>query len=199
VRRRRSGPARSRGEPGEAGAPAARRRPSAGADPLLRAAGPWPEVVDATAGWGVDGGTLAAAGRTVALVERHPVLAALLAAAIARALAAGSPVAQRLRLVEADARHWLATASADVVLLDPMYPEPDGGARKGEGLHLVRLLVGDDLDQGDLLEAARRAARRRVVVKRPRHAPPLAGRPPTGTHVGRTVRYDLYAPLEVPA
>jgi len=190
------GPAASRAKPVHPRLPEGRR---SGADPLLRAVGPWPEVVDATAGWGVDGGTLAAAGRNVALVERHPVLAALLDAAIARARAAGSSAAPRLRLVEADARHWLATASTDVVLLDPMYPDPDGGARKGEGLYLVRLLVGDDLDQGDLLEVARRAARRRVVVKRPRHAPPLAGRAPTGTHVGRTVRYDLYAPLEVPA
>ena len=103
-----------------------------------------------------------------------------------------------MRLVEVDARTWLATAATDVVLLDPMYPEAGAGPRKAEGLHLARLLVGDDPDQGRLLAVARRAAGRRVVVKRPLRAPALAGRPPNGTLRGRTVRYDLYAPEEAP-
>jgi 16S rRNA (guanine1516-N2)-methyltransferase len=179
--------------------PALPDRPRSGHDPLLRAVGPWPSVVDATAGWGVDAATLAAAGREVVLVERHPVLAALLRDVIERGRAAGHPAALRMRLVEADARAWLATAATDVVLLDPMYPEAgDRGARKGEALHLARRLVGDDLDQDQLLAAARRAARRRVVVKRPLRAPVLAGRVPNGTLRGRTVRYDLYAPEEAP-
>jgi 16S rRNA (guanine1516-N2)-methyltransferase len=175
-------------------------RPRRGADPLLRAVGAWPNVVDATAGWGIDAATLAAAGREVVLVERHPVLAMLLRDAIERARAAGHPAAHRMRLVEADARDWLAHAAADVVLLDPMYPEAAGraGARKAEGLHLARRLVGDDLDQDDLLAAARHAARRRVVVKRPLRAVALAGLPPSGSLRGRTVRYDLYAPEEAP-
>jgi 16S rRNA (guanine1516-N2)-methyltransferase len=99
-------------------------------------------------------------------------------------------------LVEGDARALLAELRADVVLLDPMYPERGKAARKGEDLTLARLLVGDDADQDDLLAAARAAARRRVVVKRPRAAPPLAGRPPTGVLVGRTTRFDLYPPSE---
>jgi hypothetical protein len=65
-----------------------------------------------------------------------------------------------MRLVEADARRTWLTAAADVVLLDPMYPEAAGGGRaQGRGLHLLRLLVGDDDDQDELLRwrAARRA------------------------------------------
>jgi 16S rRNA (guanine1516-N2)-methyltransferase len=190
------GPAGTRAKPVRPALPA---RPRSGLDPLLRAVGPWPSVVDATAGWGVDAATLAAAGREVVLLERHPVLAALLRDVIDRGRAAGHPAALRMRVVEADARCWLATAVTDVVLLDPMYPEPGAhGARKAEGLHLARRLVGDDLDQDQLLVVARRAARRRVVVKRPVRAPALAGRPPSGTLRGRTVRYDLYAPEEAP-
>jgi len=190
------GTAASRAKPVRPLPPAAAR---AGRDPLLRAVGPWRTVLDATAGWGADAGTLAAAGRDVTLVERHPVLAALLADALERWRRDGSEAASRMRLVVADARAYLATAAADVVFLDPMYPEAavGGRARKAEGLHLLRLLAGDDDDQDELLALARRAARQRVVVKRPRHAPPLAGRPPSGALVGRTVRYDLYAPEEV--
>ena len=190
------GTATSRAKPVRPVPPVAAR---AGRDPLLRAVGPWRDVLDATAGWGTDAGTLAAAGRDVTLIERHPVLAVLLGDALACWRRDGVGAANRMRLVVADAREHLATAAADVVFLDPMYPEAAGGgrARKAEGLHLLRLLAGDDDDQDALLDLARRAARQRVVVKRPRHAPPLAGRPPNGALVGRTVRYDLYAPEEV--
>ena len=172
-----------------------------GRDPLVRAAGRWTQVTDATAGWGGDAAVLAAAGREVVLVERNPVLAAILDAAIGRWRAAGIVAATRMRVVRADAREALTAASTDVVVLDPMYPEGAaagrrGQARKAEAAYLLRQLVGDDADQAELLVAARLAARRRVVVKRPLRAPPLAGDRPSGTLTGRTVRYDLYAPEE---
>ncbi len=168
-----------------------------GREPLLRAVGACADVIDATAGWGVDAGVLAAAGRRVTMIERHPVLAALLRDALARWRAEGRPGSERLSLVEGDARTVLGRLRADVVLLDPMYPERGKAARKGEDLTLARLLVGDDADQDQLLSAACAAARRRVVVKRPRTAPPLAGPPPTGVIEGRTTRFDLYPPSEV--
>jgi len=192
------GPAGARAGPVRPRPPAPRR---AGRDPLLRAVGHWSEVLDATAGLGGDAATLAAAGRRVTLVEREPVVAAVLSDALARWRDAGVAAAARMCLRVDDARRVLAAAATDVVLLDPMYPEPSAGdrgrARKAEAPHLLRLLVGDDADQDELLRLAQRAARHRVVVKRPRHAPPLAGRPPNGALPGRTVRYDLYAPEEV--
>ena len=167
-----------------------------GREPLLRAVGVGDDVIDATAGWGVDAGVLAAAGRRVTMIERHPVLAALLRDALERWRAERRPGAERMTLVEGDARSVLGDLRADVVLLDPMYPERGKAARKGEDLTLARLVVGDDADQDELLAAACAAARRRVVVKRPRTAPPLAGRTPPGVVVGRTTRFDLYPPSE---
>jgi 16S rRNA (guanine1516-N2)-methyltransferase len=190
------GPAASGADPVRPPPPPAAGR--GGRDPLLRAIGAALDVIDATAGWGVDAGVLAAAGRRVRMLERHPVLALLLADALERWRAAGHPAAARLELLAVDARHALATLRADAVLLDPMYPERGKRARKGEDLSLARRLVGDDEDQGELLAVARVAARRRVVVKRPRTAPYLAGRVPTGSIVGRTTRYDLYPPSEEP-
>ncbi|HCX87527.1 MAG TPA: hypothetical protein DG761_05845, partial [Gammaproteobacteria bacterium] len=42
-----------------------------------------------------------------------------------------------------------------------------------------------------LLRVARQHAGRRVIVKRPRTAPPLDGEPDI-SHKGRSVRYDVY-------
>lgn len=159
-------------------------------------------VVDATAGLGGDAAALARAGLRVVLVERHPVLHALLEDALARLAGSGdaddAALADRMRLLHGDAVELLATLrpAPGIVYLDPMYPEPRGGAKR-RGMALVRDLLGEGAARGRdavLLEAARRAARTRVVSKRPAKAPPLAP-DVSGSVRGRTTRFDLYAPL----
>ncbi len=164
----------------------------------LRGAGPV-DLLDATAGLGRDGFLLAAMGARVTLLERCPVIAALLADGLERA--AASPtlarlLRERVRLRHADAIRWLEAAPPrdrpDVVYLDPMYPARHKSALVKKAMRVFRDLVGDDRDAPALLETALERARRRVVVKRPRHAPPLDGPPPT-CHMGtRTTRYDIY-------
>lgn len=182
------GPAASRASPVRPLPPERRQ----GSEPLLKAVGPWTRVVDATAGWGGDAGVLAAAGRQVLMIERDPVMALLLRDALRRWQAAGLPAAERLSLRHGDALQLLPTSGAEVVLLDPMYPQLRKQGRKGEGLRLARALVGEDPDQDELLASAQAAAGHRVVVKRPLGAPPLAGRRPSGSIDGRTTRFDLY-------
>jgi 16S rRNA (guanine1516-N2)-methyltransferase len=175
-----------------------------GKDLLARAVGRASRtVVDATAGLGRDGVHLAAIGKEVTLVERVPLVAALVEDALARAAGAGgdaAPVVARLRLVNADARAYLhallasRAARPDAVLLDPMYPERGKAALPGKGMALFRDLVGNDEDAPELLAVALRVAVRRVVVKRPLAAPPLAGPAPVGVVRGKTTRYDIYAP-----
>ncbi|NLG09848.1 MAG: class I SAM-dependent methyltransferase [Deinococcales bacterium] len=179
-----------------------RRRP--GQDLLARAVGPAGEVVDATAGLGADAFHLAAGGTRVTMVERVPLVAALLEDALERARggalgAEARAAAARLALTVGDARAYLAQRAAaadppDVVLLDPMYPQRGKAALPGKGMALFRELVGEDPDVGELLAVALGAAARRVVVKRPLKAPPLAGVKPSGSLRGTTTRYDLYAP-----
>jgi 16S rRNA (guanine1516-N2)-methyltransferase len=157
-----------------------------------------PRVVDATAGLGQDAFALAEWGCQVDLIERSPVVAALLEDGIARALERPetAAAAKRMSLLQGDAVDLLPRlAGAAVVYLDPMYPRSGREGRKAKGMRMLRQLLGDDPDAGELLEAARRAAARRVVVKRPLRAPPLAGRRPSGSLKGTTVRYDLYGPL----
>lgn len=188
------GPASSRAQPVRPAPPAWRP----GRDLLLRALGGWRQVIDATGGFAADAGTLAAAGCQVTLIERHPVVALILRDALQRWQQQGLPAAAAMTLLEGDALALLPTLRTEVVVLDPMYPRPPSPhpPRKGEVLHLLRQLLGDDSDQGALLLAARHCASARVVVKRPRAAPYLNAQRASGSLSGRSVRYDLYPPEE---
>lgn len=150
-------------------------------------------ILDATAGLGRDGFTLAALGARVTLAERHPTVAALLEDARERALRDGATAeaAARTAIVHADARKLMAPpAKFDVIYLDPMYPERGKAALAKKELQLLRELTGGDADADALLAAAH--ARRRIVVKRPRTAPPLAGRAPSLALSGSQARFDVY-------
>ena len=98
-----------------------------------------------------------------------------------------------LQLICDDARRWFTQCDPpDVIYLDPMFPDRQGrSALAGKELQILRTLVGDDEDAGDLLHVARSVALQRVVVKRPTWAGPLASAPDL-EYKGRTVRYDVY-------
>ncbi|SEG72211.1 16S rRNA (guanine1516-N2)-methyltransferase [Marinobacterium lutimaris] len=157
-----------------------------------------PTVADVTAGLGRDGFVLATLGCEVSLVERSPVVHALLADGLARA--ADSEVADiiaRMRLYGGDARDWLSSlAEAErpqVVHLDPMFPHSDKSAQVKKEMLAFRDLVGEDADQAELLAVALEVAECRVVVKRPRKAPSIGGREPSYKLEGKSGRYDIYA------
>lgn len=157
---------------------------------------PEPELLDATGGLGRDAFVLAALGARVTLAERNPTIAALLADAHVRALGdpATAAAAERLRLAPGDARALLGRGAArfDVVYLDPMYPDRGKAALARKELQLLRELAGPDDDADDLLAPALANARRRVVVKRPRGAKPLAGFAPSLEFIGTQARFDVY-------
>jgi len=162
---------------------------------IVRAAGKCPEqgvLVDATAGLGRDSALLAAAGWRVVMLERQPVLQALLSDGLSRA----GDFATRMTLETVDSRDWLIAHpdAVDVVYLDPMFPQRSKSAAiKKELLWLQQLCAVDSReDEQSLLSAALVCARRRVVVKRPLRAPPLAGVAPASALTGKTVRFDIY-------
>ncbi len=178
-----------------------RRQGEGKLQPLARAVGlrkrPHTKVIDATAGLGQDGFVLASLGADVTMVERSPVIAALLADGISRALRHPDTqsIAARLQLCKGDAKDVLATLAEDApdaVYLDPMYPHSGKSALKGKAMRLFRTLVGDDRDAAEVLQAALEVARDRVVVKRPKTAPVVGGLEPSTAIVGKTTRYDLY-------
>ncbi len=175
------------------------RQGAQGGEALARAAGARrghrPGVVDATAGLGRDAFVLAARGCEVTLVERDPVIAALLQDGLERARGEPRirPIIERMDVVEADASRVLAHRCTDVVIIDPMHPPRHKSAAVKKEMRVLRHWVGPDCDNDRLLAAAVTAARERVVVKRPRKRDPLGGRPPSGEVTGRSTRFDIYA------
>lgn len=157
-----------------------------------------PSVLDVTAGLGRDAFVLASLGCEVTLVERSPVVAALLADGLERAAqdAECAPIVGRMHLRHGQAATFLAdlneNARPDVIYLDPMYPHREKSALVKKEMRLFREVVGEDPDADALLEAALKAARQRVVVKRPDYAEPLAGRKPTLSFDTKNHRFDVY-------
>lgn len=161
-------------------------------------------VLDATAGLGQDAFVLAGLGCNVTMLERNPVIHALLADGLARAAlnAECSPVVARMALLPGSSIDWLQQAgpeAVDVVYLDPMFPHRDKAALVKKEMQVFRQVVGDDDDAEALLTAALAAARYRVVVKRPRKAPQVAGPEPTTRIEGKSSRYDVYSLKALPA
>ncbi|MEX0693861.1 MAG: class I SAM-dependent methyltransferase [Rhodospirillales bacterium] len=159
-------------------------------------AGKTPRVIDATAGLGRDAFLLASLGAEVTLIERSPVMHALLHEGLTRAALAGGAVAAvvgRMTLLAGDARTVLPTLSAEVVLLDPMHPPRQKSALVKNEMRLLREIVGSDDDFPDLLRIALQCASKRVVLKWPRRAdPPQGVRPCSHQILGKSTRFDVY-------
>lgn len=159
---------------------------------------PGPLAVDATAGLGTDSLLLAASGFQVLMFEWDPVIAALLADALRRALADPRlvEVASRMRLMEGDSIRGLRELDVhpDVVYLDPMFPERQKSAAVKKKFQLLHKLERPCADPEELLQAALAACPRKIVVKRPVKGPLLAGVKPSYSIAGKAVRYDCIVP-----
>ena len=158
-----------------------------------------PRVLDATAGLGRDAFVLASLGCRVLMLERNPIIAALLEDGLQRARqepALSQWIDQRLQLLTGESRSLLPgigeAEAPDVVYLDPMYPHRNKSALVKKEMRVFRQLVGDDPDAPELLTQALQIARKRVVVKRPRHADTLAGPRPSMSISSKNTRYDVY-------
>lgn len=157
-----------------------------------------PRVLDATAGLGRDAFVLAALGCEVTMIERQPVIAALLADGLLRAQLAGGEageIAARMQLLQGDAIELMGDWRGpvpEVIHLDPMFPQRQKSALVKKEMRLFRPLAGDDLDAPQLLAAAIQLASHRVAVKRPRKAPGIEGPAPSAQLTGQSSRYDIY-------
>lgn len=153
-----------------------------------------PTLVDATAGLGQDSLLLAAAGFSVTLIECNPVIAAMLVDAIERARRDPelADAAGRMQVIEGNSLKVLRDLSMppDVVYLDPMFPGRSKSAAVKKKFQLLHRLEMPCEDEMALLEAARAAHPRKIVIKRPVKGPHLAGVKPDYTLRGKAVRYD---------
>ena len=159
-----------------------------------------PRVLDCTAGLARDAFVLASLGCQVELIERSPLVHALLQDGLLRAQGATDPavreIVARMSLLSGDAAALMAAYPSserpDVVYLDPMFPERRKQAAVKKDMAAFHTLLGGDEDADRLLLPALALARCRVVVKRPRHAPFLAGEKPSISLQGESTRFDIY-------
>jgi len=160
-----------------------------------------PHVLDATAGLGRDAFVLASLGCQLTLMERMPVVAALLDDGIERAKLNSDvgEIANNMQLIHASSIESMNLATApDVVYLDPMFPHREKSAAVKKEMRIFQSLVGEDLDADSLLEPALALAKYRVVVKRPSYAPPLANKKPSMSINMKKNRFDVYVKLAIP-
>ena len=156
-----------------------------------------PSVLDATAGLGKDAFVLASLGCQMSLIERQPLIGALLEDGLLRAATdfEVAPIVARMQLLKGNSielmRNWQGEPP-QVIYLDPMFPHREKTALVKKEMRLFRPLVGDDLDAPALLAAALALASHRVVVKRPRKAPCIDGPKPSHALDGKSSRYDIY-------
>jgi 16S rRNA (guanine1516-N2)-methyltransferase len=118
-----------------------------------------PRVLDATAGLGKDAFVLASLGCEMSLIERQPLIGALLEDGLARAAEDFdvAPIVARMKLLKGNSievmRNWEGEPP-QVIYLDPMFPHREKTALVKKEMRLFRPLVGDDPDAPALLEAA---------------------------------------------
>lgn len=161
---------------------------------LIKACQPQPcmRIIDATAGWGRDAAILAHCGAEVLMLERHPIMAALLQDALmhfhpsakqgALSLLYGNTVDYLQSLTPAD--------FPDVIYIDPMHPVRQKSALVKKDMQVLQHLIGPDMDAAILIQLAQQRTKKRVVVKWPQHEPSLLRAP--NSISGKTVRFDIY-------
>ena len=165
----------------------------------LKPGTPPPRILDATAGLGKDAFVLACLGCPVTLVERSPIVSALVADAIERGhddAEFASLVKNGFELITANAIDYINSLKdaekPEVIYLDPMYPERKKSAQVKKNMQLLQKLLGQDEDTEALMNAALGCAKKRVVVKRPKGADSIGSIRATTCIESRKTRYDVY-------
>ncbi|MGQ3888773.1 class I SAM-dependent methyltransferase [Legionella sp. CNM-1927-20] len=151
-------------------------------------------IIDTTAGWGKDAAILASFGSEVLMLERNPIMGALLSDALSRQKEESSPL--KLHLIEQDAINYLTNLESphypDLIYIDPMHPSRQKAALVKKELQVLQQLIKPDIDALDLLQIAKERCLQKVVVKWPKRVLPLLE--PSASIHEKTVRFDIYLP-----
>ncbi|MFT7212151.1 MAG: 16S rRNA (guanine1516-N2)-methyltransferase [Granulosicoccus sp.] len=192
---------KSRHRTKEAGAGAAHLKKSLGLTAFKKRHNRLPTVIDATGGWGQDAWAIASLGCSVTVIEKHPIVHAVLACGLAAAALDSEclDIAERITLINRDASLVVNQMDTDVIYLDPMYPHR--GRKKADSkkaMQILQSLLGPS-DEGlsaALLTSALSSNATRVVVKRPKGANALESTEPYDGQrfviESPNTRYDVY-------
>jgi 16S rRNA (guanine1516-N2)-methyltransferase len=151
-----------------------------------------PKICDLTAGFGQDAYLLYCLGCEVQLVERSPVIAALLKDGLIRAGCS-------MDLYVGEAKDYLTQLLfktqhfPDVIYMDPIFPEKNKTALSQKSARILRAIAGKDEDAESIFELALITAKKRVVVKRPLYAESIsAAHKADILFKGKSIRFDVY-------
>jgi len=154
-------------------------------------------VIDATAGFGVDAFILASLGCEVTMLERSPIIGALLEDGLKRL----NSQSLKITLKPTQAFDYInkimqdGLEKPDVIYLDPMYPKRPKSALNKKVMRVLHEIVGDDSDAPKLLDLALKYVKNRAVVKRPKYAAYLGEiKPSLQFFSSGSSRYDVYFP-----
>ncbi len=154
-------------------------------------------VLDTTAGFGVDAFILASLGCEVTMLERSPIINALLEDGLERLKANGCNLKINLKHTQSvdyiKKISKLALEKPDVIYLDPMYPTRSKSALNKKTMRILHDIVGSDDDASELLNIALKCAKNRTVVKRPKYAKYLGEiKPNLQFFSSGSSRFDVY-------
>ncbi len=169
-------------------------------------------ILDLTAGFAKDAFVLACLGANVILVERHPVIAALLEDALKRFYLDSEACENiNLTLYYNDAKHFLTNQLQsqeilvninssvidipDIIYIDPMHPERKKSASIKKDMQILQQWIPPETHPEHLLELALNYAKKRVVLKWPRTSPPIKNHRPAFIYEKNTVRFEVYLPF----
>ena len=154
-------------------------------------------IVDATTGWGQDSLHIFRMGYDLRCIERSPVMIELLGDGFKRLSQLDWVKNLSLHLPEliyGNASELLLNLNQkpEVIYIDPMFPpKRKKSALAKKSMTVLRDLLGNDEDKEQLFASAFDTATKKVVVKSPDYAAPLAGKP-SESFSGKLLRYDVY-------
>lgn len=160
-----------------------------------------PSVLDTTAGMAGDAFVLATLGCSITLLERSPIIFALIEDAVQRASLSESfaeVLEQGFTIANREANEYIreqveaGISPPDVIYIDPMYPHKKKSALVKKDMQILQRLHGADDNTGELLDSALAYARKRVVVKRPIQAETISEKKPNTCIKSKKTRYDIY-------
>lgn len=154
-------------------------------------------IIDATTGWGQDSLHIFRMGYDLRCIERSPVMVELLNDGFNRLQQLDWVINLSLilpQLIPGNACNLLPSLDVkpECIYIDPMFPpKRKKSALAKKSMIVLRDLLGNDEDKEQLFATAFETATKRVVVKSPDYAEPLAGKP-SESFSGKMLRYDVY-------
>ncbi|CAL4325951.1 Ribosomal RNA small subunit methyltransferase J [Buchnera aphidicola (Protaphis terricola)] len=161
----------------------------------------FPYIIDATAGFGTEAFLFSFWGCYVVMIERNPIIGALLKDGLERAYNSkkiGNWLKKRLHLIFYDSLDILKKPilKPDIIYLDPMYPNNKKKTLPKKNMQFLRKIIQDNDNYENLLKISRNLVKNRVIVKRPHYAKSLSSKEVSFSISNKKYRFDIYLPYK---